>query len=193
VIGGVVGLLVFAAISWINRTQAPAAFGAAAEAARVAAGCSDIQTPAGSAPGNQHLEPGVDPGYVQHPATSGPHDADEWLTDQRVFTEPVDETIAVHTLEHGSVIVYYRAGGDGGPGQRVIDSLATVSNDSKATYLIPYPDLPEGISLAYTAWNKLLTCPTGISAEQATSIANGFVASFACTSNAPEGKLGDGC
>ena len=62
-----------------------------------------------------------------------------------------------------------------------------------ATYLIPYPDLPTGTALAYTAWNKLVTCPKDITPDQATTIANGFVDSFACTNNAPEGKNGDGC
>ena len=47
--------------------------------------------------------------------------------------------------------------------------------------------------LAFAAWNKLLTCPAKITADQAGTVAQGFIDSFACTNNAPEGKLGDGC
>jgi hypothetical protein len=102
--------------------------------------------------------------------------------------------MAVHTLEHGSVIMYYRPTGDqGGLPQPVVDRLAPIAQDNKASYLIPYPDLPSGTALAFTAWNKLLTCPAKITPEQAASVAQGFIDSFACTNNAPEGKLGDGC
>ena len=55
------------------------------------------------------------------------------------------------------------------------------------------PSLPDGTALAFTAWNKLLTCPAKITADQAATVAQGFIDSFACTNNAPEGKLGDGC
>jgi hypothetical protein len=102
--------------------------------------------------------------------------------------------MAVHTLEHGSVIMYYRPTGDpGGLSQDVVAKLAPIAQDNKASYLIPYPDLPDGTALAFTAWNKLLTCPAKISPDQAATVAQGFIDSFACTSNAPEGKLGDGC
>ena len=64
---------------------------------------------------------------------------------------------------------------------------------TRRPYLIPYPSLPDGTALAFTAWNKLLTCPAKITADQAATVAQGFIDSFACTNNAPEGKLGDGC
>jgi hypothetical protein len=98
------------------------------------------------------------------------------------------ETKAVHSLEHGAVIMYYRPSADpeGLPGN-VVDALKPVAETSKATYLIPYAQLPTGTALAYTAWNKLLTCPNGITADEATTVAQGFVASYECTSNAPEG------
>jgi len=38
-----------------------------------------------------------------------------------------------------------------------------------------------------------LTCPAKITPDQAATVAKGFSDSFACTNNAPEGKLGDGC
>jgi len=150
-------------------------------------------TPEGSAPGGLHLSSGQPYSYTEHPATSGYHDPSPLPGQPRVYTAPVQETQAVHTLEHGSVIMYYRVAADGGVSQDVVNALAPVANGNHATYLIPYANLPEGTALAFTAWNKLLTCPKAITPEQATTLAQGFVDSFACTNNAPEGKLGDGC
>ena len=165
-----------------------------AKAAATQAGCADLVSPAASAPGGLHLQEGQSYTYDQHPATSGYHDPTPLPGQPRVYTAPVQETMAVHTLEHGSVIIYYRPTGDqGGLPQPVVDALAPVAQNNKASYLIPYPDLPPGTALAFTAWNKLLTCPAKITPDQAATVAQGFIDSFACTSNAPEGKLGDGC
>jgi hypothetical protein len=194
-IGGVVGLLVFVGFSYFQgRAPAPTPFSDEAKAAAIAGGCSDLQTPAASAPGGLHLQQGQSYSYSQHPATSGYHDPYPLPPQPRVYTTPVQETNAVHTLEHGSVIMYYRPTGDqGGLPQPVVDKLGPIAQDNKASYLIPYPDLPQGTALAFTAWNKLLTCPAKISPDQAATVAQGFIDSFACTNNAPEGKLGDGC
>lgn len=192
-IGGLVGLLVFFAISWFtNRAPAAKPLSETASAAVQAAGCDGPVQPEVN-PTNAH-HPASEITYSQHPATAGDHDPTPLEDQPRVHTEPVVEAQAVHTLEHGSVIMYYRAPGEpGGVSQSVIDALGTTATNSRATYLIPYPDLPEGTALAFTAWNQLITCPKGITSEQATTIATGFIDSFACTNNAPEGKNGDGC
>jgi len=194
-IGGVVGLLVFVAFSYFtSRAPKSTPLSADAQAAATAGGCADLVSPAASAPGGLHLQPGQAYTYDQHPATSGYHDPTPLPGQPRVYTTPVQETQAVHSLEHGSVIMYYRPTGDtDGLPQPVVDRLGPVAQDNKASYLIPYPDLPQGTALAFTAWNKLLTCPAKITADQAATVAQGFITSFACTNNAPEGKLGDGC
>jgi hypothetical protein len=194
-IGGAVGLLVFVGFSYIQgHAPNPKPLSDAAKEAALAGGCADLVSPAASAPGGLHLQPGQAYTYDQHPATSGYHDPTPLPGQPRVYTSPAQETMAVHTLEHGSVIMYYRPTGDqGGLPQPVVDRLAPIAQDNKASYLIPYPDLPSGTALAFTAWNKLLTCPAKITPEQAASVAQGFIDSFACTNNAPEGKLGDGC
>jgi hypothetical protein len=198
-IGGVVGLLVFFAFSYFtNRAPKSTPLSAEATAAAVAGGCGDLQTPAASAPGGLHLQEGQSFTYDQHPATSGYHDPTPLPPQPRVYTSTdlanYQETKAVHTLEHGSVIMYYRPTGDqGGLPQPVVDRLGPIAQNNKASYLIPYPTLPQGTALAFTAWNKLLTCPAKITADQAATLAQGFIDSFACTSNAPEPRLGDGC
>ncbi len=195
-IGGLVGLVVFLAISWFQRPSAPTPLSAAALAAAQAAKCGDLQTPY-TDPARNHIPSGSSYTYDMHPAVAGPHDPTPLPDQPRVYTADTlagyHETQAVHSLEHGSVIMYYRPAGDDGLPVKTVAALAPIAQNNPATYLIPYPDLPSGTSLAFTAWNKLLTCPGSITTAQATTLAQGFVESFACTSNAPEARNGPGC
>jgi hypothetical protein len=47
--------------------------------------------------------------------------------------------------------------------------------------------------LAISTWNKLQTCPATVTADQATTITNGFASAYVCTSNAPEPKISPDC
>ncbi len=198
-IGGVVGVLVFVAIAWYtNRAPAATALPQSAVDAALAAGCSNLIRPDPGTPSREHLASGASYSYAEQPATSGPHDPYPLPDQPRVYDAQAmagyHETQAVHSLEHGSVIMYYRAPSDAdGLPKTVVDSLAPIAQTSRATYLIPYADLPEGTALAFTAWNELLTCPAKITAEQADTVAQGFIQALACTKNAPEPTLGDGC
>jgi hypothetical protein len=185
-----IGVVVLVALTIVNRAAGAKPLSPAAQSAAAAASCSEVVTPASDAPGGLHDPPYT---YSQHPATSGPHDPTPLPGQPRVYTAPVQEPQAVHSLEHGSVIMYYRLPAESGISQDVVNALGPIATGNHATYLIPYPDLPQGTSLAFTAWNKIVTCPSTITVDQATTLAQGFVDSFACTRNAPEGKLGDGC
>ena len=189
-LAGVVGIGVFL---FLTRVAAPEELTQEVIDTAAAAGCSELMTPAEDAPGQLHLQPGQEPEYPSLPATSGYHDPAPLPESTRVYDAPVEETQAVHTLEHGSVIAYYRAPGDGGVSQGVIDALTPVAEDNPASYLIPHAGLSEGTGLAITAWNKIITCPGDVTPSQATTLMQGFVNAFACTSNAPEGNVGDGC
>jgi len=188
-----VGVLVVVALTYFQRAGSAKPLSAAAQSAAAAAGCSGVETPAGEAPGGLHLKSGESYSYSEHPATSGYHDPSPLPGQPRIYPSPVQETQAVHSLEHGSVIMYYRLPNEDGISQDVVNVLGPVATGNRATYLIPYPGLPDGTSLAFTAWNKIVTCPASITADQATTLAQGFIDSFTCTNNAPEGKLGDGC
>jgi hypothetical protein len=189
-LAGVVGIGVFL---YLNRVAAPGSLSDEVLDTAAEAGCSELITPVDDAPGQLHLQPGQQPEYPSLPATSGYHDPAPLPGTPRVYDAPVAETQAVHTLEHGSVIAYYRAPGDGGVSQEVVDALRPVANDNPASYLIPHAGLAEDTGFALTAWNKIMTCPGTVSAAQATTLMQGFVDAFACTSNAPEGNVGDGC
>ncbi len=189
-VAGAVGV----GIVWFfQRAASPRAVSDAAIAAAEAAGCSEVQTPTASAPGGVHLQPGQSHVYPDQPPTSGPHDPSPLPIPPRVYTEPINDANAVHNLEHGAVIMYYRHTGDDALPQDVVDRLVTIANEGHNTILAPYSPLPEGTALALTAWNKLQTCPATTTSAQAATIANGFIDAFLCTSNAPEGNLGEGC
>jgi len=198
-IGAVVGVLVLLGFTWYtNRAPASTALSPETTTAASAAGCDPLVQPDPGTPSRDHLSPGASYSYSQQPATSGVHDPSPLPAEPRVYdanaTSQYSETKAVHTLEHGSVIMYYRPSSDaGGLPVAVVNQLAPIAQTSPATYLIPYPNLPQGTALAYTAWNQLLTCPAKITPAQADTVARGFVTSFACTSNAPEASLGYGC
>jgi hypothetical protein len=153
-----------------------------------AAGCSDVRSPAGTAPGGQHLGSGEPAAYAEHPATSGPHDPAPLPADPAVYTEPVREENAVHNLEHGYVLLYYRADGPQALGEPVVERLASIAEQQDKVLLAPYPDLDEGTSLAIAAWNKLWECPATVSAGDAATMANSFINAYRGTSNAPEGN-----
>ena len=190
---GAVGLALFGVLWFIQRAPGPGKIPEAAVAAANAAGCSGVETPVADAPGGSHLEPGQTTVYDQHPATSGIHAPASQPTSPAVLTEPVDETQAVHFLEHAGVILYYRADGTGALPAPTVTQLARVAETRNNTLLAPYPELPDGTALAMTAWNKLQTCPAAVTSDQAVTIANGFIDAFVCTSNAPEPNASDDC
>jgi hypothetical protein len=189
----VVGLVSFGVLWYLQRAPGAGAIPAAAVATASAAGCTPVTQPLADAPGGQHLQPGQTTSYDQHPATSGVHAPTPLPTTPDVYTNPVDETQAVHFLEHAGVILYYRADGSDALPEATVARLAQVAHERPNTLLIPYPDLPEGQSLALAAWNRLQTCPSSVTPDQAAAIANAFVDAFVCTSNAPEPKASPDC
>jgi hypothetical protein len=183
---GGLGAVTFVAFLLLTRVGGPQPIPQAALTAASDAGCGDVETPAASAPGGIHLSPDESHTYAEHPATSGPHDPSPLPADPHVYDSPVPETKAVHNLEHAYVLVYYRAGGPDALPQAVVDRLASLARSQDKVIMAPYPDLASGASLALTAWNKLWECPAGVTADQARTIATGFIQAYRGTSNAPE-------
>lgn len=193
VIFAFVGLLLFGFLWW--RQRAPAArlpIAAAAVTAAKDAGCTGVVTPS-TDPVRGHLAPGQTTTYTQRPPTSGIHNPTPLPTTPEIYTHPVDETMAVHFLEHAGIIINYRADGTDALPADVVTALGGVARSQPNTLLIPFPDLPTGTALAISTWNKLQTCPATVTADQATTIANGFANAYVCTSNAPEPKVSPDC
>jgi hypothetical protein len=184
-IAGVVTVLAVGAYL-IFSVSSPGSVSARALEVGAAAGCGDILTPAAEAPGGDHLGSGESAGYTEQPATSGPHDPSPLPSEPAVHTEPIREENAVHNLEHGYVILYYRADGPQALGEDVVARLARIAEGQDKVLVAPYPDLEEGTSFAITAWNKLWECPADVTAENAAIMANAFIEAYRGTSNAPE-------
>jgi hypothetical protein len=185
-IAGVVTVLFVGAYLVFFNVRSPGDVSAQALEVGAAAGCGDIVTPAAEAPGGDHLEPGESAGYTEHPATSGPHDPSPLPSEPAVHTEPIREENAVHNLEHGYVILYYRADGPQALSEDVVARLARIAEGQDKVLVAPYPDLEEGTSFAITAWNKLWECPADVAPEDAAIMANAFIEAYRGTSNAPE-------
>lgn len=182
---GVVTAVALGVFVFLIRANAPGDVSEAALQAAEAAGCGDVQTPAG-APASGHLAPGETLTYEQHPATSGDHAPAPLPAEPHVYTSPVEETAAVHNLEHSYVLIYYRAEGDDALSAEVVDDLARLAEEETKVIMAPHPSLDEGTSLAVAAWNKLWECPSGVGESQALTIASGFIEAYRGTSNAPE-------
>ena len=184
-IGVVAGIVAIAGVVLLSRAAGPRPLPQAALAAAQAAGCGDVQAPSGNASGG-HLSPGQAYRYTTEPATSGLHDPSPLPSSTHVYTTPVPETNAVHNLEHAYVLVYYRADGqDALPGS-VTDALTPLVSSQDKTIMAPLADLPAGTSFALLAWNKLWSCPSTITPQQATAMTSGFVHGYRGTGNAPE-------
>ena len=188
-----VSLVAVGTFWFLQRAASPHPISAEAQAAAQKAGCTGVIQPS-SNPTGGHLTPGETITYPDKPATSGKHDPHALdQPEPPVYKEPVPETQAVHYLEHSGVIFYYRQDGDGALKPDVVAALGTVAGNHRNTLVAPYPDLPEGTSLALAAWNQLQTCPGTITADEATTVAEGFAAAFECTSVGPEPKASGRC
>jgi hypothetical protein len=179
---------VVAGITIFRSVSGPNPIPEAAVQAAAAAGCTEVEQPASSAPSGQHLQPGGTYVYDDTPATSGFHDPSPLPEEPKVFDSQPPETRAVHSLEHGGVFVYYLPEESGGIPADVVERLAGLTEGDQATYVAPYPTLTAETALTLTAWNRRQSCPAGaeLTPDRTATIVNGFVEAFECTGNAPE-------
>ena len=135
-----------------------------------------------------HGAPHVSPGEVyeppERPASSGPHDASVLVPG--VYDRAVPEVVAVHNLEHGHVIVYYRADGDEALAPGTVAELEALVRFEPEVVMAPYADLPEGTSLALVAWRWIQTCSAEVAASEAVALARAFIAEHRNGPDAPE-------
>jgi hypothetical protein len=178
-----------AMLAWflLLRQQAPGEIPEEAVRAAMAAGCDPLERPVVADPGREHLRAGEPFAYDDPPAAAGPHDPSPLPAEPRVHEEPVEETRAVHNLEHAYVLIWYR---EGGLAAETVDALEALAREERMVIMAPYPDLPEGRALALVAWNVRWMCPGGVTPDQATAIAGGFIDAFRGTTVAPEAPRG---
>ena len=95
---------------------------------------------------NKHTD--ADVKYEQTPGVGGDHNG-RWLN-CAVYTEPLPETYAVHSLEHGAVWITYLPDAD----QAEIDALTTLVGDRPYVMLSPHPD--QASPVMASAWGLQL-------------------------------------
>ena len=151
-----------------------------AVAAAEAAGCSPMERQTDH--GGGHDAPYE---YPDRPATSGRHDPSPLPAG--VYTEPQPEERLVHSLEHGYAVLYYRAEDPEAAPEDVRTALEGLADDDEEKVIVaPYPALPEGTSVAFAAWNYLMTCPGTIEPGQVRTIGESWIDTFRESATAPE-------
>jgi hypothetical protein len=127
--------------------------------------------------------------YPSHPATSGPHHPVPLPGDVKVYTAPVPETRAVHNLEHGYVLVYYRATGAGALAPQVVSALGQRVTAAQRVIMAPYPNLDPESALAFAAWDELQQCGPAVSPPEAVARLAEFATAYRDGPLAPERGL----
>jgi hypothetical protein len=149
-----------------------------ATAAAAAFDCSDPEPPLPDA-GRGH-EPPFAEGQGGIPAASGNHTPTTLPPEPKVYEQPVPEANAVHNLEHGYVMVYYRADGENALPEPVLTELEQLVEGESEVIMAPYPNLAEGSNLALVAWRRVQTCqvPADADAADAATVARHFIDRF---------------
>lgn len=175
-----IGLAAIAAIGgfiWWQVTASQRLEGAATAAA-AAFDCSDPETPLANA-GQGHSPPYAE-GQDGIPAASGSHHPNPLPAEPKVYNQPVPEPNAVHNLEHGYVLVYYRAGGEGALPDAAVTPLEGLAEGESEVIMAPYPDLGEDTNLALVSWRRVQTCqvPADADPSDAQALASYFISRF---------------
>jgi hypothetical protein len=149
--------------------------------------------------GATHEDVGTQIEYSPEPPSSGNHWPVSLATefpDQHIFDPAPDIPIAVHSLEHGWVIIWYRAEGERALPDEFVTALEDVADQSEVA-LIPYPEPPEDMDLAFTSWRMRQTCRLApaqgeedreLTADDAVTLARAFIEQFRNSSLAPEAR-----
>jgi hypothetical protein len=167
IVGSVAALLVVAAIV-ASIVFAPAAPPTYDRGDSDGSGIEGLETFENTA---NHVDTAVD--YEQTPPAGGDHNA-VWLN-CGVYTEPVPNENAVHSLEHGAVWVTYD------PAQVSDDDIAALEAQLPSTYTVLSPYEGMDTPIAVSAWNAQLKVDTADDER-----IEEFVRAYWRSTNAPE-------
>ncbi len=146
-----------------------------------AAGCGEVTTTSDSGSG-RHLTEDQTVEYDTSPPTHGAHDPIPLRAGiyEEPFTNVKGEkpTIykAVHSLEHGYIIVWHE-------GLRSADErlLERRYSDAKKVIVVPYPPLKGDDKVVLTAWGRIVRCP-----KLDVKVVDGFIDLYREARSAPE-------
>jgi hypothetical protein len=141
-------------------------------AAAVAAGCENLQNPR-VIQGTHIQPPQRASGYSSNPPTSGEHYNAAGLGPLAtgIHDQPVQNEGYVHNLEHGHIVIFYKASLDAS----LLEALKNVvRGDPQYSMIAPREDMP--YVLAFTAWGHLEGC--NAPNAQAAQLASTFIKRF---------------
>lgn len=105
-----------------------------------------------------HLNSVDDPlpvAFNSNPPTSGYH-VGNTLAPWGIQFQPIDDKISVHNIEHGGIIIHYRASLDSADVQK-LDTLAReLQRRNPCVVMVPRPDDRIDAPVVVTAWNYLM-------------------------------------
>jgi type II secretory pathway pseudopilin PulG len=145
----------------------------------LAAGCAKVQTIKGLT--NKHVQSATI-SYKTSPPTGGNHDPvplGAGTYPAAFSTDPTKQPSiyqAVHSLEHGYVIVWYK-----GLSTTELDAMTKAVSGESKVILVPYPDMPGTSKVALTSWGRLEYC-----GKPSTRVATSFIKRFKNSPTAPE-------
>jgi hypothetical protein len=130
--------------------------------------------------------------YPTTPPTSGPHDPN--VLPAGIYDRTPDMGAALHSLEHGGVIVWYAPDAPDEDVRALVDFYSRQDVAGERVIVAPYdyPDqgeaaaLPDGAQMAMVAWHRIQTCA---SVDHAAAF--GFSARYAFPTYDREAYLGE--
>ena len=178
---GVIGLLIVAGIVFakVNGGKKSDEF----KSITAAAGCGAVKDTSDSGAG-EHLQPGEKTTYDTSPPSHGKHAVVPLPADiyekglSRDPTQDINIYRAVHSLEHGAVIIWYH-----NATKDQLNSLESKYRDAPKVLVVSYPQLKGKTHMALTAWGKLMDCNTA-----STKAADEFITRYREARSAPEPK-----
>lgn len=150
-----------------------------------AAGCSDLRETGGSG-ASEHLAEGEKTTYDTTPPSNGKHATTTLgagVYERRLSDNPEEELNiykAVHSLEHGAVIVWYDGLSDDDKGL-----LERTYRTEPKVLVVPYPLLEGDTKVAMSAWGRMVECE-----KLSTDVIDGFIERFREARSAPEPRNG---
>jgi len=148
-----------------------------------AAACGELQVTETTG-GMQHLAEGQTTRYDSSPPTHGAHAPN--ALPAGIYDEPFTNVLgerptiyqAVHSLEHGYIIVWH----DGLTTEQE-RTLERRYRDERKVIVVPYPQLRGGTQMALTAWGRKVECE-----QPNTRVIDSFTDLFREARSAPEPK-----
>jgi len=156
-------------------------------AAATAAGCDQLVSPPDLGRGHfQSQAEGQAYTYNSNPPTSGKHFSISGVAPAPtgVHNSPIPDQYQVHNLEHGHIGIQYATAIP----SDLRDTLEAFTRSHPTfVFMAPRPTIPGGVIVAFTAWDRIISCKSPTSASAVRALAEKFFDKY--SGEGPEGAL----